>query len=104
MFKYVCLYTIILHIIYKPRMSFNLQFNQFFIKRHIMSFSILVFLSAFAAIQAFKPRFMYNEDGSLRQFGIGFQRKTVVPAWLVAIILAILSYLLVLYASTPILH
>jgi hypothetical protein len=44
---------------------------------------------------------MYNEDGSLRQFGIGFQRKTVVPAWLVAIIIAILSYLLVLGVSTP---
>ena len=80
-----------------------LQFNQYFIKQHITSFSILVFLAAFAAVQAFKPRFMYNEDGSLRQFGIGFQRKTVVPAWLVAIIIAILSYLLVLYASTPLL-
>jgi hypothetical protein len=75
--------------------------NQYFIKRHITSFSILVFLAAFAAIQSFKPRFMYNENGSLRQFGIGFQRKTVVPAWLVAIIIAILSYLLVLYVSTP---
>jgi hypothetical protein len=78
-----------------------MQFNQFFIKRHITSFSILVFLAAYVATQSFKPRFMYNEDGSLRQFGIGFQRKTVVPAWLVAIVLAILSYLLVLYASTP---
>jgi hypothetical protein len=44
---------------------------------------------------------MYNDDGSLRQFGIGFHRKTVVPAWLVAIIVAILSYMIVLYASTP---
>lgn len=77
--------------------------NQFFIKQHITSFSIVLFLAAFATIQAFKPRFMYNEDGSLRQFGIGFQRKTVVPAWLVAIIVAILSYLFVLYASTPML-
>ena len=82
-------------------MPMSLQFNQFFIKRHITSFSILVFLAAFATVQWFKPRFMYNEDGSLRQFGIGFQRKTVIPAWLVAIVLAILSYLLVLYASTP---
>ncbi len=80
-----------------------LQFNQFFIKRHITSFSILVFLAAFVTIQMFRPRFMYNEDGSLRQFGIGFQRKTVIPAWLVAIVVAILSYLLVLYASTPML-
>ena len=78
-----------------------MQINQFFIKRNITSFSILVFLATFTAIQAFKPRFMYNEDGSLRQFGIGFRRKTVIPAWLVAIITAILSYLLVLYASTP---
>ena len=76
-------------------------FNQYFIKQHLTTFSILVFLAAFATIQAFRPRFMYNEDGSLRQFGIGFRRKTVVPAWLVAIIIAILSYLLVLYASTP---
>jgi len=74
---------------------------QFFIKQHITTFSILVFLAVFTAVQAFKPRFMYNEDGSLRQFGIGFQRKTVVPAWLVAIIIAILSYLLVLGVSTP---
>ena len=78
-----------------------MQLNQFFIKRNITSFSIIVFLAVFTAIQAFKPRFMYNEDGSLRQFGIGFRRKTVIPAWLVAIIVAILSYLLVLYASTP---
>ena len=78
-----------------------MQINQFFIKRNITSFSIIVFLAVFTAIQAFKPRFMYNEDGSLRKFGIGFRRKTVIPAWLVAIIVAILSYLLVLYASTP---
>jgi len=75
--------------------------NPYFIKQHITSVSILVFLAAFAAIQTFKPRFMYNNDGSLRQFGIGFRRKTVIPAWLIAIIVAILSYLLVLYASTP---
>ena len=78
-------------------------FNQYFIKQHLTTFSILVFLAAFATIQAFRPRFMYNKDGSLRQFGIGFKRKTVVPAWLVAIVIAILSYLLVLYASTPLL-
>ena len=44
-----------------------------------------------------KPKFMYLDDGSLRQFGVGFQRKTVLPAWLVAVVLAILSYFAVLY-------
>jgi len=93
----MCLYNI-------TTSEYQMQmFNQFFIKQHLTTFSILVFLAAFATIQAFRPRFMYNEDGSLRQFGIGFKRKTVVPAWLVAIVIAILSYLLVLYASTPLL-
>jgi hypothetical protein len=43
---------------------------------------------------------MYNEDGSFREFGIGYKKKTVVPAWLVAIIVAIFSYLGVLYYLT----
>lgn len=96
----MCLYNIIYII---GNTSLMQIFNQYFVKQHITTFSILVFLAAFATIQAFRPRFMYNDDGSLRQFGIGFKRKTVVPAWLVAIVIAILSYLLVLYASTPLL-
>jgi hypothetical protein len=43
------------------------------------------------------PHFLYNQDGSLREFGIGYKKKTVIPIWLVALILAILSYLFVLY-------
>ena len=44
-----------------------------------------------------KPNFLYNEDGSLREFGMGYRRKTIMPGWLVAIILAILSYISVKY-------
>ena len=40
---------------------------------------------------------MYNEDGSLRQFGLGYKNKTIITGWLLSIILAILSYLFVLY-------
>ena len=39
----------------------------------------------------------YNSDGSLRQFGIGTKKKTVLPIWLLSLILAIFSYLFVLY-------
>jgi len=46
---------------------------------------------------ALKPSFLYNTDGSLREFGVGFRRKTVIPAWFLSILLAILSYFLVLY-------
>jgi hypothetical protein len=45
----------------------------------------------------FKPSFLYNTDGSLRQFGVGYRNKTILPVWLLAIILGIVSYLFVRY-------
>ena len=44
-----------------------------------------------------KPAFLYNTDGSLKQFGLGRKNKTVIPIWFISLILAILSYLFVLY-------
>ena len=54
----------------------------------------------YSTVIYFKPPFIYNRDGSLRNFGLGFKRKTVVPAWLIAIVLAILAYVFVLYYVT----
>lgn len=47
-----------------------------------------------------KPSFLYNKDSSLRQFGIGYKNKTILPLWLFSIILGILIYMLVLYYVT----
>jgi hypothetical protein len=68
-----------------------------FVRRNITSVAIIIFVISFCTVQLFAPHFLYNEDGSLRQFGIGYKRKTVIPAWLVALLLAIISYLFVLY-------
>jgi len=73
------------------------MFSRLFIRRNLNSFSILLFLFLFVGFQLIKPGFLYNHDGSLREFGIGFKRKTVIPAWLLSIVLAILSYLFMLY-------
>ena len=54
-------------------------------------------VSIFMIIQMLRPAFLYNKDGSLREFGIGYKNKTIVPLWLFSIILGILSYVLVLY-------
>ena len=59
--------------------------------------SIVLFLVIFITIQIGKPGFLYNRDGSIRDFGIGYRNKTILPLWLLAIILGILSYLFVLY-------
>lgn len=68
-----------------------------FIRRHITSVAIIIFVVMFCLVQMYAPHFLYNNDGSLRDFGIGYKKKTVIPIWLVALILAIFSYLFVLY-------
>ena len=59
--------------------------------------SIILFLFIFGSIQMMKPRCFYNKDGSIRDFGIGYKNKTILPVWLLSIILGILSYLAVLF-------
>lgn len=40
---------------------------------------------------------MFYEDGTIRDFGIGYRNKTICPVWLFAILLGTLCYLFVLY-------
>ena len=40
---------------------------------------------------------VHNKNGSIKDFGLGYKNKTVLPIWLITIILAIISYFLVLY-------
>ena len=67
-----------------------------FIRKNLTSVSILIFIIVFTVIQTFEPAFLYD-NGALRQFGLGSRKKTVLPIWLLSIILAILSYLAVIY-------
>jgi len=58
--------------------------------------AIFLFLVLFSIFHVSKPGFAYQENGAYRPFGIGYKHKTVIPIWVVAIILAIFSYLIVL--------
>ena len=71
--------------------------NRNIIKSHINTVSILVFIGLFFLVQIMQPSIIYDKDGSLRVFGLGSRKKTILPIWLISIILAILSYLFVLY-------
>uniref|UniRef100_A0A6C0B0R4 Uncharacterized protein n=1 Tax=viral metagenome TaxID=1070528 RepID=A0A6C0B0R4_9ZZZZ len=68
-----------------------------YIAKNPVLVSILLFLVLFGTIQFAKPSFLYNSDGSLRNFGIGYRNKTIMPVWLLAILLGILCYLFILY-------
>lgn len=74
--------------------------NPKFIQKHIQIASIVIFLTFYSLIVLAKPGFLYNKDGSIREFGIGMKRKTVIPVWLLSIILGILSYYIMLYYSS----
>jgi len=68
-----------------------------FIRNNINLVSIIIFAIIFIVVQIMKPGFLYNRDGSVREFGIGYKNKTIMPVWLFSLILGIMSYLVVLY-------
>ena len=71
--------------------------NRSFIRKHLVSFATLSFVVMYVTILKLKPGFLYNHDGSLRSFGVGYKNKTVIPVWLMAIALAIICYVGILY-------
>ena len=70
------------------------------IRKNRLSTSIILFLIIFITIVQFKPAFLFNKDGSIRSFGLGKSNTSIIPIWLFGILIAILSYLLVLYLTS----
>lgn len=68
-----------------------------FLNKNLNIISICIFLIILSIIVIIKPRFIYNKDGSPMEFGLGYRNKTILPIWLVIIIIAILSYYFTLY-------
>jgi hypothetical protein len=74
--------------------------NHTYIRENLPLLSIILFIIVFTAIQSVKPYFLYNKNGSVREFGVGYRNKTILPIWLLSIILGILCYLVILYYIT----
>jgi uncharacterized membrane protein YozB (DUF420 family) len=72
------------------------MFRQF-ARDNITMTSIILFIILFVIIHIIKPLFLYNSNGSIRDFGVGYKNKTILPIWLLSIILGILCYLFVMY-------
>jgi len=68
-----------------------------FIRDNVTLVSIILFIAIFSMIQLSKPSFLYNNDGSIREFGVGYKNKTILPIWLLSIVLGIICYLIVVY-------
>jgi len=59
---------------------------------------LIVYFTCYGLIVWLKPGIIYdpNKQG-LRSFGVGYKNSTILPLWLVSILLAIFSYFVVLY-------
>ena len=68
-----------------------------YIRENITLVSVVLFIIIFGIIQMIKPACFYNRDGSVREFGIGYRNKTILPIWLMSLVLGILCYLAVMY-------
>ena len=69
-------------------------------RKNKVAVAILLFIIIYGIFYIAKPAFAYNEDGTLKPFGLGYSNKTVIPAWLVAIILGILCYYFIMVYFT----
>jgi hypothetical protein len=68
-----------------------------YIRENITLIAVILFVIIFWIIQMMKPACFYNRNGSIREFGIGYKNKTILPIWLLSLVLGILCYLAVLY-------
>jgi hypothetical protein len=68
-----------------------------YIRENKTVIAITLFIILFGIIQITKPSCFYNKNGSIREFGIGYKNKTILPIWLLSLTLGILCYLVVLY-------
>jgi hypothetical protein len=67
-----------------------------FVRIHKVNIAIFLFLLSFTLVHIIKPSLIYNKEGGFRPFGLGYKHKTVIPIWVISIIVAIFSYLAVL--------
>lgn len=65
------------------------------LKKNITATTIIFFVLMYIFINYLKPAFLYTHKGTLRQFGLGYKQKTIFPLWLLSIIMAIISYLVI---------
>ena len=70
--------------------------SRVFVSNNKTLISILIYITIFLFFVYIKPSFLYNSNGSLREFGVGYKNKTIMPIWIFSIILGIFSYFAVL--------
>lgn len=64
-----------------------------------MATSIAIFLVLYVCFILIAPSFCFDKQKHLMQFGLNYKNKTIFPAWLIVIIIAIVSYFFTYFYS-----
>jgi len=78
------------------------MFERRWVRNNKIIVAIFIYVLLYSMINILKPAFMYNPDGSIKQFGVGYRKKTIIPVWLISILIAIISYFSVMAYITTI--
>lgn len=69
----------------------------YYFRRYKVQSAIMIFIVSYIFVAMIQPKFCFGEDGNILQFGLNYKNKTIIPIWLVSIILAIFSYFMIYY-------
>jgi len=76
------------------------MFERRWVRENKIIVAIVIYVLLFTTVNVLKPAFMYNPDGSIKQFGVGYRKKTIIPIWLISVVIAIISYFSVMAYTT----
>jgi len=76
--------------------------NPRWVRHNKVTVAIILYVALFVAINVIKPAFMYNPNGTLKEFGVGYRSKTIIPVWLISVFLAIIAYFSVMYYTSSV--
>jgi hypothetical protein len=69
------------------------------VRQHPIQASIVLYFIIVSVILLIQPNMIFNRSGVPRDFGVGDNRRTIYPLWLVCILVAILSFYVVILAT-----
>ena len=67
------------------------------VKQQKIGVAIILYLIIMFSLIYTKPSFLFNDDDSIKPFGLGYQTKSVLSLPIISILVGILSYMFVLY-------
>lgn len=69
----------------------------YYLQNYKIVSAIILFFILYILFISLKPSFCFDEDENLLQFGLNYKNKTILPLWLITIILSIISYFSIYY-------